>query len=133
MMRSTIWKSMRLMALAAAVSISLGSVAWGQSWGYHDSDDYRNGEAREHGYQNGYRDGQRQAQYDAQRGRRFNYKNEDWEDSRGFEHWMGSKGDYKRAYRDGYEQAYRRTFDYYGYHDRYRDRDDRRYDRDDDR
>jgi hypothetical protein len=117
------------MALASAVSLALGSLAWGQPPAQRDDDDYynRHDEARERGYKNGYRDGQRAGQLDAERGRRFNFKNDDWEDSRGYEHWMGNKGQYKQAYRDGYERAYRQS---YGYdHDRRdwdRDRDDRR-------
>ncbi len=127
-MRNSIWRWLRVAALAATVSLAFGSVAWGQSWGYHDDDDYhRRDEAREHGYQNGFRDGQRQGQFDAERGRRFKFKTDDWEDSRGFEHWMGGKRRYKDAYRDGYEQGYRRA---YGYGDRYRD-DYRHRDRDD--
>ena len=128
MMGKTIWRSIRVAALAAAVALALGSLAWGA-----DDHDYysRHDGAREHGYQNGYRDGQRQAQYDLQSGRRFKFKTDDWEDSRGFEHWMGSKGRYKQAYREGYERAYRQAFGYSG--DRYRDRDRddyHRYDRD---
>jgi hypothetical protein len=127
-MRGTIWRWMRVALLAATVSLAFGSVAWGQSWGQYDNDDYyRHDEAGEHGYKNGYRDGFSKGQYDSSRGRSFNFKNDDWEDSRGFEHWMGSKGNYKQAYRDGYERGYKRA-----YGDRYRDRDGyRRYDRDD--
>jgi hypothetical protein len=129
MMRNKIWRWLQIAALATTVSLTFGSVAWGQSRGYYD-DDYHRDEARERGFQNGSRDGQRQAQYDVERGRRFKFKTEDWEDSRGFEHWMGSKGQYKQAYRDGYERAYRQAYGSYG--DRYRDRDDyRRHDRDD--
>jgi len=128
MVRNAIWKSLRIAALAATVSLAFGSIAWGQSRDY-DNDGYRYDQTRERGFQNGSRDGQRQGEYDAERGRRFKFKTDDWEDSRGFEHWMGSKGRYKDAYRDGYEQGYRRA---YGYGDRYRDRDDyRRHDRDD--
>lgn len=129
-MRNSIWRWLRIAALAATVSLAFGSVAWGQSWGYQNDDGYHGrDEARERGYQRGFSDGQRQGQSDAERGRRFKFKTDDWEDSRGFEHWMGSKGRYKDAYRDGYEQGYRRA---YGNGDRYRDRDDyRRHDRDD--
>jgi hypothetical protein len=137
MMRNTIWSGLRVAALAAFVSLAFGSVAWAQSsWGqssrYDDDDDYyRHDQARELGFKNGYRDGQRQGQSDVERGRRFKFKNDDWEDSRGFEHWMGNKGQYKQAYRDGYERAYRQTYSYYGdryrndyrYQDRYHDRD----------
>lgn len=120
------WKAVRVVVLAAAVAVPIGSVAWGQPTGHYDDDDYRHDEAREHGYKNGLRDGLNAGQYDRDRGRRFKFKNDDWEDSRGFEHWMGSKGHYKQAYREGYERGYRRG---YGVD---RDRDDYRYhDRDD--
>jgi len=118
---------MRTLALAALASLALGSIAWGQGWRQYDDDDnyYRHDEAREHGFQNGYRDGARAGQYDSERGRRFNFKNDDWEDSRGYEHWMGNHGSYKQAYRQGYERGYRRA---YGHDDgRYRDRDDYRW------
>jgi flagellar biosynthesis/type III secretory pathway protein FliH len=100
--------------------MAFGSVAWGQPAGQRDDYYYRSDQARDQGYQNGYRDGLRAGQYDLERGRRFKFKNDDWEDSRGYEHWMGNKGEYKQAYRDGYERGYRR-----GYRDRdyYRDRD----------
>jgi hypothetical protein len=128
MIRSMIGRWLRVAALAATVPLALASVAWGQE-GRYDNDDnyYRHDEAREHGYKSGYRDGLNKGQYDSERGRRFNFKNDDWEDSRGFEGWMGSKGRYKQAYREGYERGYRRA-----YGDRYRDRDDYRgRDRDD--
>jgi hypothetical protein len=134
MMRNMIWSGLRVAALAAFVSLAFGSVAWGQSswgqsWRYNDDDDYyRHDQARELGFKKGYRDGQRQGQSDAERGRRFKFKNDDWEDSRGFEHWMGNKGQYKQAYRQGYERAYRQN--YSSYNDRYR-RDYRDRDRDD--
>ena len=117
----------RTLALAALFSLAFGSVAWGQAWGRYDDDDryYRHDEAREHGFQNGYRDGLRAGQYDSERGRRFKFKTDDWEDAHGYQRWMGDHGHYKQAYRDGYERAYRRA---YGYDDgRYRDRDDDRY------
>jgi len=126
MFHNKIWRSVRVAALAAAtITVGAGSLAWAQ-----DRNDYYysyrgHDEAREHGYQNGYRDGLNKGQYDVQRGHRFKFNNDDWEDSRGFEHWMGSKGQYKQAYRDGYEQGYRRGFGNYG--DRYRDRDDYRH------
>ncbi len=121
------WKALRIVVLAAAVALPIGSVAWGQPAGQYDDDDYyRHDEAREHGFKNGMRDGFNAGQYDRDRGRRFNYKNDDWEDSRGFEHWMGNKGRYKHAYREGYERGYRRGYGAYGDRDdyRYHDRDD---------
>jgi hypothetical protein len=119
------WMSswMRMVALAAVVSLAFGSMAWGQ----YDDDGcyYRHDEAREHGFKNGYRDGLRAGQYDSERGRHFKFKNDDWEDAHGYEHWMGNHGHCKQAYRVGYERGYRRA---YGYDDsRYRDRDDYRW------
>jgi hypothetical protein len=108
------WRTARIAVLAAAVAIPLGSVAWSQPAAYDDDDYYyRHDEAREHGFRNGYRDGLNAGQYDRDRGRRFKFKNDDWEDSRGFEHWMGNKGRYKHAYREGYERGYRRGYGYY--------------------
>lgn len=125
MMRDRIWRWLRLSLLAATLSLAFGSVAWGQNYGHYDDDSYnRRDEARGQGYRRGLDDGQRAGQLDAQRGRRFNFKNDDWEDSRGYEHWMGSKGQYKQAYREGYERGYRRNYGYYT--GRYRDRDDYR-------
>ena len=126
MFHSKILRGLRVAVLAATVSVAFGSVAWGQSYRYDDDYHNRHDEARGQGYRAGYRDGQRQGQYDYERGRRFKFKTDDWEDSRGFEHWMGSKGHYKQAYRDGYERAYRQTYGSYdrrGYDGRH-DRDD---------
>jgi hypothetical protein len=130
-MRDRTWRWIRVAALAATVSLAFGSVAWGQNWGRYDNDNSynRDHEAREQGFRRGYDDGSRKGQYDAERGHRFKFKNDDWEDSRGFHRWMGDKRDYKYAYRDGYERGYREAYNNYGY--RYRDRDDRYRDRDD--
>lgn len=131
MMCDRIWRWTRVAALAATVSLAFGSVAWGQDYGRYDNDGSynRRDQAREQGYHRGFDDGQRKGQYDAERGHRFKFKNDDWEDSRGFEHWMGNKKDYKYAYRDGYERGYREAYNNNG---RYRDRDDYQYrDRDD--
>ncbi len=119
---------LRMAFLAVTVSVACGSVAWGQDYGRRDDDDSdnRHDEAREQGYRRGLDDGHRAGQVDGERGRRFNFKNDDWEDSRGYEHWMGNKGHYKQAYREGYERGYRRAygdFDRRGY--RYEDRRNR--------
>jgi hypothetical protein len=122
MLRTKIWRYLRMAALAAAVSLALGSLAWG-----YDGDD-RQDEARQRGYQNGYHDGQRAGHYDRERGYRFHFKNDQWEDARGgYEPWMGSFGHYKKAYRSAYADGYRRTFNSYGdRRDGDRDRDDYR-------
>ena len=129
MMHDRIWRGLRVALLAATVSLLFGSVAWGQSWGRDGDDRYdRRDDASDQGYRNGYGDGLRVGQSDAERGRRFKFKNDDWEDSRGYQHWMGDKGRYKHEYREGYERGYRQGYSSNGYrHDRdrddYRDRD----------
>jgi hypothetical protein len=131
MMRDRMWHYLRIGILAATTSLLCGSVAWGQDYGRYNDDDYSNrrDDAREQGHRNGYRDGLRAGQSDVERGRRFKFKNDDWEDSRGYQHWMGDKGHYKHEYREGYERGYREAYKSYGYR---RDRDDYRYhDRDD--
>jgi len=125
-MRNTVWRWTRIALLAATASLALSSVAWGQSYGRYDDDRYyRHDDAGDQGYRNGYRDGLTRGHYDTERGRRFKFKTDDWEDSRGYEHWMGNKGQYKRAYRDGYERGYRRAYGSRGYRgdDHGRDRD----------
>jgi len=133
MMRNRIWRRLKVPLLAATACLMLASVAWGQSWGRYDDDDRysRRDEASQQGYRNGYHDGLRRGRYDAERGRRFKFKNDDWGDSRGYEHWMGSKGRYKHEYREGYERGYRQAYNTRGYRrdrdhddDRWRDRDD---------
>ena len=129
MLRMKLLRGARLAALAAVISLTFGSLAWA-----HDNDDYyaRHDEATEHGYQNGYRDGVEHGRYDQMRGYRYNFKSDQWEDAdNGYEHWMGSRGRYKKAYREGYVSGYRQSFGGYGYR---HDQDDDRYrwhDRDD--
>jgi hypothetical protein len=116
-------------ALAAVATLAFGSLAWA-----HDGDNYRyrGDEAREHGYHNGYQDGVRHGHYDRMQGHRYNYKSDQWEDADGgYEHWMGSRGQYKKAYRSGYVNGYREGYGDY-HRDRDGDRDDYRWrDRDD--
>jgi len=128
MFQNKLWRWTQMATLAATLAVGLGSIAWAQD---RDDYNYRHDQAREQGYKRGYDDGARAGQSDRERGRRFNFKNDDWEDSRGYEHWMGSKGRYKSAYRDGYEQGYRRAYSG-DRRDWDHDRDDRnRHDRDD--
>lgn len=124
MMRDRVSRWLRVGLLALTVPLMFGSASWAQSSRY-DNDDYynRRDQASEQGYRNGYRDGQNRGQSDADRGRRFKFKNDDWEDSRGYEHWMGDKGRYKHEYREGYERGYREAYNSNGYR-RDRDRDD---------
>jgi len=120
-MRNGYWRWIRVAALASAACLTLGSLAWGQEYGRYDNYGYRD-QARDQGYRRGFDDGSRKGQSDAERGRRFKFKTDDWEDSRGFARWMGDKHEYKYAYRDGYERGYREAYDNFGR--RYHDRDD---------
>ncbi len=132
MTRDRFKRWIRISLLAATSTLMFGSIAWGQSYGRYDDDGryYRRDDAGDQGYRNGYQDGLNRGQYDLERGRRFKFKTDDWEDSRGFEHWMGDKGRYKHEYREGYERGYREAYNSYGYR-RDRDRDDyRHHDRD---
>ena len=120
----TILKQARIAIFMAAIALALGTMAQAQLYddeGYY----HQRHETREQGYRRGYDDGARKGQADAERGHRFNFRNDDWEDSRGYEHWMGDKHDYKYAYRNGYERGYREAFNNYSY--RYHDRDDYRW------
>jgi len=122
MIRNRIRYWLRVSLLSATASLLFGSLAWAQDYGRHDNDDYynRRDDATQQGYRNGYRDGRTRGQYDAERGRRFKFKTDDWEDSRGYEHWMGDKGRYQHEYREGYERGYREAYNSYGYRrDRY--------------
>ena len=134
MIHDRVWHWVRITILAATASLVFGSMAWGQDYGrYGNYDDryYNRHDASEQGYRNGYRDGLRAGQSDSERGRRFKFKNDDWEDSRGYQHWMGDKGRYKHEYREGYERGYRQTYNSYRYRGD-RDRDNYRWhDRDD--
>ncbi|HXJ90222.1 MAG TPA: hypothetical protein VMS18_25650 [Candidatus Binatia bacterium] len=123
-MRITIWRWASEAALAGIIALAFASLAWSQEYERYNDDYYnRHDDARESGYRNGYRDGYQRGQSDANRGRRFKFKNDDWEDSRGYQHWMSDKGRYKHEYREGYERGYRVAYNSFGYR-RDRDRDD---------
>ncbi|HTT18118.1 MAG TPA: hypothetical protein VMG82_04190 [Candidatus Sulfotelmatobacter sp.] len=122
-MRNIIWRWATGAALAGIIALTFGGVAWSQDGRYNDDYYNRRDDASERGYRNGYRDGYQRGQSDADRGRHFKFKNDDWEDSRGYEHWMGGKGRYKHEYREGYERGYRAAYNSFGYR-RDRDRDD---------
>jgi len=69
MLRQRMMSWVRMALLGTVVSLAFGAVAWGQSWGRYDDDDYynRHDEAREHGFKNGYRDGQRAGRHQRDR------------------------------------------------------------------
>jgi hypothetical protein len=120
---TTLSFTVRLALLAVVTSLAMSSLARA------DDDDYRRRDAaQQRAYQNGYRDGVDHGRYDLREGYRYNVHSQQYNDAcNGYEHWMGSFGHYKHAYRGGYEDGYRRAFDSAVYRrDRDGDRDDYR-------
>lgn len=74
---------------------------------------------RQHGYEHAYRDGADRGRFDREHGVRYNLNAKFYNDSaRGYEPFMGNKGQYQQGYREGYQagydSAYRGTADQYG-------------------
>ena len=74
---------------------------------------------RQHGYEHAYRDGADRGRFDREHGVRYNLNARFYSDSsRGYETYMGNKGQYQQGYREGYkagyDSAYRGTADRYG-------------------
>jgi hypothetical protein len=74
---------------------------------------------RQHGYEHAYRDGADRGRFDREHGVRYNLNARVYNDtSRGYEPFMGNKGQYQKGYREGYQagydSAYRGTADQYG-------------------
>ena len=74
---------------------------------------------RQHGYEHAYRDGADRGRFDREHGIRYNVNAKGYNDSaRGYERFMGNKGQYQQGYREGYkagyDSAYRGTADQYG-------------------
>jgi hypothetical protein len=74
---------------------------------------------RQHGYEHAYRDGADRGRFDREHGIRYNLNERVYNDSsRGYESFMGNKGQYQQGYRQGYQagydSAYRGVADQYG-------------------
>jgi hypothetical protein len=74
---------------------------------------------RQHGYEHAYRDGADRGRFDREYGIRFSPNTMIYSDStRGYESFMGNKGQYQKGYREGYkagyESGYRGTTAQYG-------------------
>lgn len=123
------WRTMRMAAFAAAMTLVLGGLALA-----HDGDDYyygrNNGSARQYGYQNGYRDGVNRGLEEGRERDRYDGRNVDWRfATRGYQSWMGPVNQYRDGYVDGYhngfQEGFRRTArGGWGWGDGDRDRDD---------
>ena len=84
-----------------------------------DDDDYyrgNQGQARQYGYQQGYRDGAHHGREDRARNTGYEVRSEDWERARrGYASWMGSFGQFRKGYQDGYRRGYDTAFYSQGY------------------
>jgi hypothetical protein len=85
--------------------------------------------SRQEGYENGYGDGARHAREDRQRGLGYSVRSDDFKKAdRGYQKYMGDKGDYKAGYREGYQAGYDTAYnrnDRGGFGGRYGRGDDR--------
>jgi hypothetical protein len=62
---------------------------------------------RQHGYEHAYRDGADRGRFDREHGVRYNLNARVYNDSaRGYEPFMGNKGQYQQGYREGYKAGY---------------------------
>jgi hypothetical protein len=62
---------------------------------------------RRHGYEHAYRDGADRGRFDREHGIRYNLNARVYNDtSRGYEPFMGNKGQYQQGYREGYKAGY---------------------------
>ena len=121
-------KPLERLALALGILLALGTPAFAHE------DDYRRGATldRQYGYERGYDDGLDHGRQDREVRANYDFRSEDFKHAdRGYEKYMGDKGDYKNAYRRGYQSGYDAGFNRGSdrLSDRYdRDRYDRRYD-----
>jgi hypothetical protein len=81
-------------------------------------------DARQHGYEHAYRDGADRGRFDREHGVRYNLNARVYNDTtRGYEPFMGNRGQYQQGYREGYtagyDSAYRGSASRYGYGDIY--------------
>jgi hypothetical protein len=66
---------------------------------------------RQHGYEHAYRDGADRGRFDREHGIRYNLNARVYNDtSRGYESFMGNKGQYQQGYREGYAAGYDSAF-----------------------
>ena len=102
---------MKMAAVTCALMLVLGTAALAHEQDQRGRNQGRNASARDHGYQIGYRDGGQHARGDRSSGRGSDYRNADYQrGERGYERWMGNKGQYKQGYRDGYRAGYEQAY-----------------------
>jgi hypothetical protein len=110
--------------LAISVLIGLNGIVLAQGAGGQDRNGDRTSQygasldARQHGYEHAYRDGADQGRQDRSRRVAYNLNNGgDQNGARGYEGFMGNRGQYIKGYREGYKAGYDDA--YYGRPDRY--------------
>jgi hypothetical protein len=68
-------------------------------------------QGRQHGYEHGYRDGFHHGREDQERHLAFTFDTDDYKHGdRGYDKYMGDRGDYKEGYRTGYQSGYNDGF-----------------------
>lgn len=100
----------KVFLLAAAMVMAFGSVALAHDE-HRDNDRRwgrdRNADAQEYGYHNGYRDGFLHGRDDRSRREGYDRRDNNYRRAdRGYESYMGPRGQYRKGYRDGYKEGY---------------------------
>jgi hypothetical protein len=102
------------LVLTLVVAVSGAAAAGPQYRPRVDADGRQYGaslDPRAHGYEHAYRDGADRGRFDREHGVRYNLKARDYNNStRGYEPFMGSKGQYQQGYREGYTAGYDSAF-----------------------
>jgi len=111
MQQTTIWHTMRVVALALAVTLVMSGLTWA-----HDDDDYyhqgASTQARQYGYDRGYNDGLKKGRHEAQKHNPFDYQTSDWRQAtHGYRGWMGPVSWYQSGYQEGYREGFRSGFE----------------------
>jgi len=97
-------------ALMLVMGMTAATAARGQIQLRIDKDGVQIGgslDPRQHGYEHAYRDGADRGRFDREHGIRYNLNARVYNDtSRGYEPFMGNKGQYQQGYREGYQAGY---------------------------
>lgn len=109
-------RTVGMVAVTMAVALGLSALAAARPFDDDDLGGYgqrgNSGQARQYGYNSGYRDGVSQGRHEGSENDPYDYRTPDWrEASRGYQGWMGSRGEfasgYQQGYRAGFETGYR--------------------------
>src|SRR5512140_3560171 len=107
--------TMTVAGAVAALTLAAGGAAYaGQPQVRINRDGAQFGgslDPKQHGYEHAYRDGADSGRFDREHGIRYNAKAKPYNDSsRGYEPFMGNKGQYQQGYREGYQAGYDSAF-----------------------